>query len=100
MRRGTTPTNTFSTDIDLRNFTVFVTYSQGKRTVIEKTNSDITINEDNIIVQLTQADTLALSDKAPVYMQIRAVDANGTAVASNIMRTTADAILKDGEISV
>ena len=101
MYRGTTPTNTITVDLDLTQMTVFVTYSQGGRVVIEKTNSDITIEPEQILVPLAQADTLALSAwnrGEPVLVQIRAIDALGNAVASNIMTTTADAILKDGEI--
>lgn len=101
MYRGTTPTNTITVDLDLRAMTVFVTYSQGGRVIFEKTNSDITIETERILVPLTQEDTLALSAwnrGEPVLVQIRAIDALGNAVASNIMTTTADAILKDGEI--
>ena len=104
MHRGTTPTNTISVDLDLRGMTVFVTYAQGSsgeyEILFEKTNSDITINETNIVVTLTQSDTLALSArKKTVYVQIRAIDSTGVAIASNIMTTTAEAILKDGEIA-
>lgn len=104
MHRGTTPTNTISVDLDLRGMTVFVTYAQGSsgeyEILFEKTNSDITINETNIVVTLTQAETLALSArKKTVYVQIRAIDSTGVAIASNIMTTTAEAILKDGEIA-
>lgn len=104
MHRGTTPTNTITTDLDLRNMTVFVTYAQGSsgeyEVLFEKTNDDLTINENSIVVALSQADTLALSArKKTVYVQIRAIDSTGVAVASNIMTTTAEAILKDGEIA-
>ena len=101
MYRGTTPTNTITVDLDLRAMTVFVTYSQAGRVVFEKTNADIEIEENEISVPLTQADTLALSawDRGQtVFVQIRAIDALGNAVASNIMTTTVNAILKDGEI--
>lgn len=101
MYRGTTPTNTIAVDIDLTQMTVFVTYSQGGRVVFEKTNADITIEPERILVPLTQTDTLSLSAwnrQEPVLVQIRAIDALGNAVASNVMTTTADAILKDGEI--
>lgn len=101
MYRGTTPTNTITVDLDLREMTVFVTYSQAGRVVFEKTNADIEIEQNEIRVPLTQAETLALSawDRGQtVFVQIRAIDALGNAVASNIMTTTVNAILKDGEI--
>lgn len=102
MYRGTTPTNTITVDTDLRGMTVFVTYAQNGTVIFEKTNADITIEETQILVPLTQADTLALSARnkgETVNVQIRAINSAGVAIASNIMRTTAEAILKDGEIA-
>lgn len=49
MRRGTTPTNTFSVPIDLSAATVFITYAQSGRTVIEKTGADLTFDKYTII---------------------------------------------------
>lgn len=105
MRRGTTPTNTINVDQDLRGMTVFVTYAQGSSdpnswsVVFEKTNDNIDIQEEKILVPLTQEDTLSLSArKKYAYVQVRAIDANGIAIGSNIMTTTVDAILKDGVI--
>lgn len=51
-----------------------------------------------LTVTLTQADTLAFHP-GRVCVQIRYVDQLGTADASNIIETTAERILKDGEIS-
>lgn len=99
MRRGTTPIHTFSTDIDLTDAeAIYITYKQSGQTVMEKTAEDITITEDSLTVKLTQEETLAFALGKPVEMQIRARFADGTAVASQIMRTKADAILKEGVI--
>ena len=98
MRRGTTPTNTFAVDVDLTGATVFVSYEQDGKVVIEKTGSDVTVATNALTVTLTQADTLAFH-QGRVCVQIRYVDQLGTADASNIMETTAERILKDGEIS-
>lgn len=98
MRRGTTPTNTFDVDVDLRQASVmYITYAQKGRTVIEKEISDITIEEDKLTVTLTQKETLALST-GEVEIQIRAKFPEGLAVESNIMKTTASRVLKEGEI--
>lgn len=84
--------------------TVFVTFAQGGAdpsawtVAFEKTQDDIEIQQTKLIVPLTQADTLALSARKPVYVQIRAIDSDGLAVASNIMTTSVGAIIKDGEI--
>lgn len=99
MRRGTTPTHTFTTDIDLTDAEViFITYEQAGEVVMEKTADDLAITADSLTVKLTQEETLAFELGKPVEMQIRARFADGTAVASQVMRTNADVILKEGVI--
>lgn len=97
MRRGTTPTNTFSSDVDLTGATVFVDYEQKNRIIIEKTGSDLTVTAEAVTLELTQEDTLAFRS-GEVLIQIRAVFPDGTAIASNIIRTTAERIIKNGVI--
>lgn len=101
MTRGTTPTHTFRTKVDLREVDrLYITYSQNGRNVLEKTLEDCTITENTIQTELTQAETLRFDDRsdAPVLVQVRARFPNGRAMASKMIRTTADKILKDGEI--
>ena len=98
MRRGTTPTITISTDIDLTEASNFyLTFKQGDRVIFEKTLDDVTITEDSVSVWLTQAETLALKDGRMVSFQIRAT-LGDQKVASNIMTAKVDAVLKGGEI--
>lgn len=98
MTRGTTPTNTFAVDVDLREASViYITYSQWGKTVIEKTISDITVEEKTLEVELTQEETLALKG-GNVEIQIRARFPEGLALASQIIHTTAASILKEGVI--
>ncbi len=98
MKRGTTPTNTFKTNIDLTGATVFVTYAQGGKTVLEKAGEDLEITEEAVAVRLSQEDTLAFSASQRVSIQIRCVFPDGTACASNIMSADVGGILKDGVI--
>ena len=99
MRRGTTPSHTFTTDIDLSTAeVVYVTYKQGSKVILEKDNDGIEITEDSIEVDLSQEETLSFKMGQPVRVQIRARFPDGSAVASNIIQTTADEILKEGEI--
>lgn len=102
MRRGSTPTNTFKIPFDLSQATVYISYEQNKRVIIEKTNEDMTFSPDGekfkIVVKLTQEETLRLT-VGEVLVQIRYVFPTGDADASNILRTTAERILKDGVIS-
>lgn len=104
MYRGTTPTNRFTTDIDLRGFRIYITYSQNGRELFTKTNEDFEVLESEIVVRLKQEDTLKLSasggsGRGPsVKMQIRYVTPSGDAGASNIMTASVEDVLKDGEI--
>ena len=99
IRRGTTPTHTFTVDVDLTDAEViFITYEQNDKTVIEKTKEDLTITAEQIELTLSQKDTLALDLKTNVEMQIRAKFGDGSAVASEIMKASPEKILKDGEI--
>lgn len=99
MRRGTTVANVFTVDADLTGAVVlYVTYKQGNTTIIEKSKDDIQITAETLTVELTQNDTLAMSSDRPIQIQIRARLADGSALASNIITTTAGGILKDGVI--
>lgn len=98
MRRGTTPTLTISTDIDLREASNFyLTFKQGDKKIFEKTLSDVTITENSVSVWLTQRNTLALQDGEYVNFQIRAT-LGDQKVASNIMSAKVEEILRGGEI--
>jgi hypothetical protein len=98
MYRGTTPTNVFRTDVDLSNASVlFITYKQGGKLVLEKSIEDVQIEKKNLIVELSQKDTLLFSEGI-VTIQIRAKFPDGSAIASSLIRTSTYEILKDGEI--
>lgn len=98
MKRGSTPINTFTVNMDLTGATVFITYKQGGNTIVEKTGSAVTITSTTLVTQLTQEETLAFS-QGEVEMQIRYVFPDGTADASDVIKTKADRILKDGVIT-
>ena len=97
--RGSTPTNTFRSNLDLRGATLFITYKQGNRTVIEHTGTDVTVTETTISTKLSQQETLRFKDTDGVDIQIRYIFEDGTSDSSNIIHTTVGRILKDGEIA-
>ena len=99
MRRGTTPTHTFDTDISLVEATeIYVTYKQGDKR-LDKTKDDLDVTETSVSLELSQEETLMFSeDKCKTQVQIRAKFADGTAVASNISQVTVSPILKEGVI--
>lgn len=107
MTRGTTPTHTFTLPDDLKTATLsalYITYAQRGETVLEKTLSDVTINNGVITCTLTQAETLLFSVRNharstdDVAIQVRLKTSDGTAMASDIMRIPVTDVLKDGEI--
>lgn len=104
-KRGTTPTHVFETDIDLTAASIYITYKQDNRTVVEKHGSDITVVSTvssgvttcTMTIAMTQEETLAFK-AGDVEIQVRYVLPDGTADASEIIRTRAERILKDGVI--
>lgn len=99
MRRGTTPTHIFKTSIDLTEAEViFITYRQGNKNVLEKSREDLIVTNEQVSVKLTQEETLLFSINDAVKIQIRAKYADQSAIASNVITTKADVILKEGVI--
>ncbi len=100
MRRGTTPTFTIDCpDIDLTNYTVYVTIKQGTHELT--LTPECTATEDGCVltVRLTQEQTLAFAASRDAEMQVRAVDAAGNAPASDIMHVDVNRILREGVIT-
>lgn len=99
MRRGTTATHIFRASEDLSRATVIVTYMQGGLTILEKTNADLTISGRKVTLHLTQEDTLSFKAGLSVSVQMRYVNENGHAEASNVVTINVADVLRDGEIS-
>ena len=103
MRRGTTPTLTFTTPYagDLI-ADGYITFNQRGKTVVEKrlTDAGVTITDYKISVEFTQEETLAFNalPSAPAEAQIRVIMTDGTRTASNVVDIPICRILKDGEI--
>jgi hypothetical protein len=100
MWRGTTPVYTFSLPEGLRleDFSVaYLTFTQNGRTVLEKNIDELEPAENGFQLSFSQADTLCFK-AGPVKIQFRARMPDGTSVASNIISTAAQEVLKDGEI--
>jgi len=104
MYRGTTPKQIFKLSFFLENEDeLYVTYAQDGAVVFEKELSEvekiIDIDTGNTVLTFTlsQAETLLLKDDY-IYIQIRIKFKDGTAIASDLIRTYTSIILKDGEI--
>lgn len=93
---GTTPTHTFTVDVDLRYAVeIWITYQQNNKNIINKTLADgIEVYEDRLVVALTQEDTLEFYQMNPVKIQIRAKFGDGSVIKSIVINTTSDECLK------
>lgn len=98
LRMGETPVHVFDTDVDLRKARVYVTYDQYGKTILEKTNEDMDIQETYVSVTLTQAETLRFKANSNVEIQLRWVFENGVAAKSDIFVSKTDRLLKGGVI--
>ena len=101
MYRGTTPRLIFNVKFDISKIEVlWITFKQGKSIIIEKQLSDCTLSYDKnqIIVNLTQEETLSLSADKDLIIQIRVRFTNGKAGVSKEIDTYVNDILHDGVI--
>lgn len=106
MIRGTTPQLIFNLPFDVSIIkTVWVTFSQFEKELFTVETDDVIMSGKTITVDLTQEQTLMLEPETlvkknnNVEIQLRILTTGGDAIASNIMRTSADRILKEGVIT-
>lgn len=96
MIRGTTPDYVLTLDgVDLSDKTVFVTIRQcSKRLTKSGDELSVAVDESGstIAFSLTQQDTLLL-DVGNASIQVRFIDADGVARATNIAQLTVDKVL-------
>ena len=99
MKQWTTPENIFSTDVDLSQAEViYVTYKQQNKIIIKKQKEDLSITENSVSITLSQQETGLFNINKPVRIQIRARFSDGLAIASNIINTRVEEVLKTGVI--
>lgn len=96
MRRGTTPTHTFTLPLDASGIkTAQVTYAQAGRVVLTKQTPDIAVEENSVSYKLTQEETLLFNASERVELQIRLLTMGGDALASSIISIGVERILND-----
>ena len=98
MTRGTTPVYEITVkDFDtLEGHQVEVSLKQKDALLVFK-HDDVEIEDNVIAVTLTQEETLRFT-KGTAKLQVRGIDATGTAWASSIVSIYINPILRDGEI--
>ena len=96
MRRGTTPTHTFTLPFDTGMVAkANILYAQDEEVKIKKTEADATMDGKVISVKLTQGDTLLLDCKKAVEIQIRVLTPGGDALNSDIIRVPVERCLEN-----
>ena len=106
MYRATTPTHNFCFgDVNPEDLkTILITYVQNDKIVLEKTKSDLEFTTEEVegethyhaSLRLTQEETNMFSPKtSTVYIQVRAADFDGNAVASDIVKVSLHDVLND-----
>lgn len=94
MIRGTTPTHTFRLSIDTNTITELrITYVQLGKTVVEKTEKDVTMGEKSISLTLTQEESLEFRAGSAVEVQLKVLTNVGTVLASPVISLNVDKIL-------
>ena len=85
--RGTTPTHTFTLPMDCDELrSIQVVYAQGEATKIRKEDGDLACEGRQVTCTLTQAETLSLNAELRCEIQVRALTADGVALAGRIIR--------------
>lgn len=97
MLRGTTQTLTFTLPEKIDMETLYISFAQNDDIVLEKELGDVLLDGTNIILPLSQEDTLKFI-VGTATIQIRLRDTNGNALASNPMYIQVEKIYKDGVI--
>lgn len=88
--RGSNLPHRFTTEIDLRTAVVFnLDYQQRKKTVLKKTIDDMTISETEVIVDITQKESLRFKENLDTAIQAHIRLADGTVLPSVIINVKA-----------
>ena len=96
MKRGTTPTHEFTLPIDaslIRRF--LLTYTQNGEIILEKRETDMTINGNVWSVKLTQEEANLFTGGAIAHAQIRILTTGGDAMASGEHRFYVGPVFND-----
>ena len=98
MIRATTPTHTFTFPQDIAPADcdkILITYKQGNKKVLEKTEEDLTIGEKSVSYTFSQEDTKLFTDREKASVQMRVLLLTGEALASDIMQFSIKPVLND-----
>lgn len=96
MIRGTTPTHIFHLQIDTATIKeVRITYVQYSKTLVEKTERDVIMEDKSIRLKLTQDETLKFSKSTPVRIQLKVLTTDNTVLACPVKELPIEDILNE-----
>ena len=96
MRRGTTPTHTFTLPFPVDIVAnALIVYAQGDNEILRKTVEHCHMDGNTLSVNLTQEETLLFHCNKKVQIQVRVLTTDGKALASNIITTDVIKCLSD-----
>lgn len=94
MRRGTTPTHTFTIPIDVSLIKrLKIIYVQNNETILTKELDDCDVENNMLNVTLTQEETFEFDHGKPVELQMRILTLGGDAIASHIRKVGVERLL-------
>jgi hypothetical protein len=94
IQQGATPTHKFKLPYS-RDFvdSAIVTYAQNGETVLDKEGAELTIDDNAILVELTQEETLRFDENCDVRIQIKVKSKNGKVIPSKIIYASVEEVL-------
>lgn len=96
MRRGTTPTHTFTLPITVDNVSeALIVYAQSDEEILRKTVSECRMDGNTVSVDLTQEETLRFCCDKKAQIQMKVLTRDGKALVSNIITTDVSKCLTD-----
>lgn len=97
MIRGTTPTHIFRLPVDTSTIReIRITYCQFGRTVMEKTEKDVTMDGDIVQFTLTQEESLLFrAGSNKVQLQVKVLTTANTVLASPVKAMSVEEILNE-----
>lgn len=85
MRRGTTPTHTYTLPFDSALISKLrITYKQRDETVLTKSEEDVEIAGNSVSVTLTQEETLMFDERSMVEIQLKVLTTAGDVLATDV----------------
>ena len=99
MIRGTTPDLIFTLPFEVKTIqTLWITFYQAGKEVFTLDNESCDLTDNKVTIRLSQEQTLQLVSNSYVEIQLRVLNTNNVAMASNILKVPVQRILKGGVI--